>query len=163
MAIDMFLKIDGIPGESRDDKQKNEIDLISWEWEMTQSGTMHEGGGGGGGKVSVSDLTLTKKVDKATTAIMSHCCSGKHIKQVDLYVRKAGGDAQVEYLKIKMEEVIVTSYRTGGNKDELDRILEHVSLNFAKYVTTYTEQTKEGTAGPSSEQGWNMAENKKNP
>lgn len=161
MSVDMFLKIDGIPGESTDDKHKKEIDVLSWSWGMQQSGTTHLGPGAGSGKVSISDMTFSKYVDQATHNLILACSSGKHIKDAVLTVRKAGGDTQVEYMKITMKEVLVSSYNTGGNKDGLDRIVEHVTLNFAEFKVEYTEQTKEGTPGATSSAGWNMATNKK--
>jgi type VI secretion system secreted protein Hcp len=159
MAVDVFLKLDGIKGESTDDKYKNEIDVLSWSWGMTQSGTTHLGPGAGSGKVQVSDLSFSKYCDTATPAIMKHCCDGKHIPSGLLVVRKAGGESQVEYFKVKMEEILITSYQTGGSKDGLDRIVEHLTLNFAKYLATYTSQTVKGTAGAAASQGWNMATN----
>lgn len=161
MSVDMFLKIDGIPGESTDDKHKNEIDVLSWSWGMTQSGTRQSGPGGGSGKVSVSDMTFSKYVDKATHNIIGACAGGKHIKEALLTVRKAGDDAPVEYMKITMKEIIISSYNTGGSKDGLDRVEETVTLNFAEFKVEYTEQTKDGTPGSTVSAGYNMAQNKK--
>ena len=76
MAVDMFIKIDGIKGESKDKKHKDEIDVLAWSWGMSQSGTFHTGGGGGAGKVNVQDLSFTKWVDKASAALMLCCCNG---------------------------------------------------------------------------------------
>ncbi|PXA98386.1 type VI secretion system tube protein Hcp [Nostoc sp. 3335mG] len=159
MAIDIFLRVDGIEGESTDDKHKNEIDILAWSWGITQSGTTHMGPGAGSGKASIQDITLTKYVDKATHALIKACTSGKHIASADLTVRKAGGDSQVEYIKIKLKEIIVTSYTTGGSSDGLDRITETLSFNFAEFVIDYTQQTKEGTAGAKVSAGWNAAKN----
>lgn len=49
MAYDIFLKIDGIDGESMDDKHKNEIEVLSWRWNIHQESTMHAGSGLGSG------------------------------------------------------------------------------------------------------------------
>ena len=81
---------------------------------MSQSGTTHGGGGGGAGKVSVQDISITKYVDKASAALMSHCCSGKHITEAHVIVRKAG-DKPLEYIKIKLQDLLVTSVSTGGS------------------------------------------------
>jgi type VI secretion system secreted protein Hcp len=157
--MDMFLKLDGIDGESTDSKHKNQIDLLAWSWGLTQSGTAHQGLGSGGGKVSVADISFDKYVDKATPNLMKFCCNGKYIKSANLYVRKAGGDTQVEYFKMKIEDVLVTSYHTGGDKDKLDRMVEHISLNFSKYVAEYTPQNADQTAGSPIPQGWSVAAN----
>ncbi len=159
MAIDVFLKLDGIKGEAQDSKHKDEIDVLSWSWGMAQSGTTHMGGGGGGGKVAVQDLALTKYLDKSSPTLMKFCCNGKHIKNGTLTVRKAGGEDALEYLKIDFDEIIVTSVSTGGHGSE-DRLMENLSLNFAKYKAAYTEQTAEGSAGASPDVTWNIATNK---
>ena len=160
---DMFLKIvsmEGpIDGEALDDTHKDQIDLISWSWGMTQSGTTHQSTGGGSGKVNVSDLSFKKYVDKATPNIIAHCCHGKHLKSLNLYIRKAGGDKQVEYFKINGETAMITSYHTGGDADESERLIEHVSINFRRYTVDYTPQNDQGGAMAKLSQGWDMAKN----
>jgi type VI secretion system secreted protein Hcp len=161
MAIDCFLKLENnIKGESQDDKHKEWIDVLSWNWGMSQSGTTHMGMGGGGGKVDVQDITVTKYVDAATHDLIKRCCSGEHIKGGQLVVRKSGGAAPVDYLKINFEDVMITSYVTGGMKDGLDRVQETLTLNFRRFQVTYTAQAQDGTAGPESLAGWEIAENK---
>src|SRR4051794_22364914 len=117
MAVDMFLKIDDVKGESRDSKHAGEIDILAWSWGMSQSGTTHTGGGGGAGKVSVNDLSLTKYVDKSSPGLMLACCNGKHYKEALLTVRKAG-EKPLEYVKITLKEVIVSAISTGGSGGE---------------------------------------------
>src|SRR4029453_6281943 len=159
MAVDMFMKIDGVKGEARDKTHKDEIDVLAWSWGMSQSGTAHIGGGAGAGKVSVRDLSFTKYVDLSSTELMVACCDGKHFKEVNLTVRKAG-ENPVEYLKIKMEEVIVTSISTGGSGGE-DRLTENVTLNFAKVGVDYQSQDEKGATKDKKNMTWNIAENTK--
>src|SRR6202043_4195331 len=113
MAVDMFLKLDGVKGESKDKAHTQEIDILSWSWGMSNSGSAHSGGGAGAGKVNVQDLSFTKWVDSATPKLALACCDGKHFANATLVVRKAG-EKPVEYLKIKIEEVLITSISTGG-------------------------------------------------
>lgn len=161
MAIDCFLYLDNnIMGESQDDKHRDWIDILSWSWGMSQSGTTHMGGGGGGGKVDVGNITIQKYVDKATHDLIKRCCSGEHIKTGQLVVRKSGGQAPVDYLKIDMEDIMIASYQTGGSKDGLDRVQENLQLNFRRFQVTYTFQEQSGAAGPESMAGWEIAENK---
>lgn len=141
MAIDSFLKLGDIDGESTDHKYKDWIEVLAWSWGMTQSGTMHTGTGGGAGKVNVQDLNLTKYVDKSTPNIMQKCCSGKHYTDAKLYVRKAG-DKPVEYVKITMTDVIITSVSSGGSGGE-DQVTENISLNFSKFKHEYTPQASD--------------------
>jgi type VI secretion system secreted protein Hcp len=158
MAVDMFLKLDDCKGESMDSKHTDEIDVLAWSWGMSQSGSMHMGSGGGSGKVSVQDLSVTKWVDKASTVLMKMVCEGDHFKEGILTVRKAGGKEPVEYLIITMQDIIVSSYSTGGSGGE-DKLTENMSLNFAKVKVKYTPQKQDGTAGASNELGWNIQEN----
>ena len=144
MACDMFLKLEGIDGESVDDKHAKSIDTLSWSWGMSQSGTTHIGTGGGSGKVSVQDMSVVKYVDKSSTVLIMACCKGTHIPEATLTVRKAG-DKPLEYIKIKMTDVIVSAVSTGGSGGE-DRLTENVTLNFAKVEFEYQQQAKTGGA-----------------
>lgn len=157
MAVDMFMKVGDIEGESTDKKHGKEIDVLAWSWGMSQSGTTHVGGGGGAGKVNVQDLSFTKYVDASTHALMKACCDGSHYDEAKLTVRKAGKDA-LEYIKITMKEVIVTSVSTGGSGGE-DRLTENVTLNFAEFKLEYTPQKPDGSGDSAKEVAWNIAEN----
>ncbi|WP_411840250.1 Hcp family type VI secretion system effector [Paracoccus sp. ME4] len=161
MAVDIFLKLsNNIKGESQDDRHRDEIDVLAWNWGLTQSGTTHLGKGGGGGKVNVQDITLTKYVDLATNDLIKRCTSGEHIETGELIVRKSGGTAPVEYLRIKMQNIMISSYSTGGSKDGLDRIQETLTLNFRKFEVLYTLQEDSGAAGAETMSGWDIAENR---
>jgi type VI secretion system secreted protein Hcp len=158
MAVDMFIKIDDIKGEANDAKHKGTIDVLSWSWGVTQSGTTHMGGGGGSGKANVNDLTLTKYIDRASPVLLKICCSGKHIKTAVLTVRKAG-DKPLEYLKITMEDAIVSSVSTGGSGGS-DRLTENVTLNFARVKMEYVPQKPDGSGDAAVPMGWDIACNK---
>jgi len=159
MAVDMFLKLEGIKGESVDHKHKEEIDVLSWSWGMSQSGTTHMGPGGGAGKVSVQDLSVTKWVDVATPNLMLFCATGKHIPSATLTVRKAG-DKPLEYLIVTMKDVLVTSCSTGGSGGE-DRLSENVTLNFSQVKTAYSAQKADGSGAPAVEMAFDIAKNTK--
>jgi type VI secretion system secreted protein Hcp len=155
----MFLKLGDIKGESADSKHKDEIDVLAWSWGMTQSGNTHIGGGGGSGKVNVQDVSFTKYIDKSTPNLMQYCCNGKHFPEALLTVRKAG-ENPLEYLKIKLVDIIISSVSTGGSGGE-DRLTENVTLNFGKFHVDYTPQKKDGTGEAAVTIGWNVAENVK--
>ena len=158
MAVDMFMKIKTIEGESTDKTHKKEIDVLAWSWGMSQSGTSHVGGGGGSGKVSVHDLSFTKYVDSSSNALILGCCSGEHYDEALLTVRKAGKDP-LEYIKITLKEVIVTSVTTGGSGGE-DRLTENVTLNFAEFKFEYQPQSaKGGKDGGAKIAAWDIAQN----
>ena len=158
MAVDILLKLDGVKGESKIDGHKEEIDVLSWSWGASQSGTTHTGGGGGSGKVAVQDVHITKYLDAASSTLMRFCCNGKHVAKGTLVVRKAG-EKPVDYLKIDMEEIIITSLTTGGSGGE-DRLTENISLNFAKFKFEYFTQEDTGSKGKSAPLSWDIAANK---
>lgn len=161
MAVDMFLKIESPPikGESKDDKHKEDIDVLAWSWGLSNAGNAQYGGGAGAGKVNVQDISITKWVDKASPDLVLSTCNGQHHDTVTLFVRKAG-TTPVEYLKITMSEVLITSYTTGGSGGE-DRLTENVTLNFAKVKVEYTPQKDNGAADKTMTVGWDIAANKK--
>ena len=159
-AVDYFLKVDGIDGESHDAKHKGEIDLESWSWGESQSGTHGGGGGGGAGKVSMQDFHFVMKVNKASPKLMLACASGQHIPKAVLTCRKAGTDQQ-EFLKITMSDLLVSSYQTGGSGHSDIVPTDQVSLNYSKIEFEYKEQKPDGTLGGSVKAGYNLKENKK--
>lgn len=157
MAVDMFLKLQGVKGESEDAKHAGETDVLAWSWGASTSGTMHVGGGGGAGKANFQDLSLTKWVDAGSVTLLQHVSKGTHITKGQLIVRKAG-DKPLEYLKIDLKDIIVSSVSTGGSGGE-DRLTENVTLNFREWKMTYTPQNKDGSGGGAIDFGFNIAKN----
>ena len=158
MAVDMFLKLDGIKGESKDHKHKDEIHIESFSWGMSQTGTHGAGGGGGAGKVAVHDISVTKFVDKSSAALMLFCCNGKHIKEGLITVRKAG-EKPLEYLKIKLTDILISGVQEAGHGS--DQLTENLTLNFAKFQVEYQEQKPDGSGTPAGEMGWDVKANQK--
>ena len=158
MSVDMFMKIDGASGESKDANHKNWTDIVSFSWGATQPGNMASGGGLGAGKASFNDLHVVARIDKAAPAVMKHCASGKHLSKIELSVCKAGGQ-QVEYTKITLEDVLVSSVQLSGELNQ-----ESVTVNFAfqaaKVKQQYWEQTEQGGKGAESLVAWDIKQNK---
>lgn len=159
MALDMFLKIDGIPGESRDDKHKEEIEVLSFSWALSQSGQAAGGGGGGAGKVDFQDFSFAMPVSKASPKLFLACASGQHLKEATLTVRKAGGE-QAEFLVYKLSDCIVSTYQEGADNGG-DVPLDAFSLNFAKVEVSYKEQDLKGGLGTETVAGWDLKANQK--
>lgn len=157
MAVDYFLKIDGIPGESQDSTHKDEIQLESWSWGETQAGTMKAGGGGGAGKVDMQDFHFVMAVNKATPKLILACASGDHIKKATLTCRKAG-KTQQEFLVYNFSDVLVSSYQTGGSAEIP---MEQVSLNYTKMEVEYKAQKADGTLDGPIKAGWDLKQNVK--
>jgi type VI secretion system secreted protein Hcp len=159
MAGDMFLMLDGIKGESADDKHKGEIDIESFSWGLSQSGSGHRGSGSGTGKVDISDISIMKRVDKASPTLMLACANGKHIVKGKLTVRKAG-ENPLDYLTIDLDSILVSSYQLSGS-DGGGTPTESVSLNFVKVKTEYWTQSDKGAKGENANFSWDVAKNVK--
>src|SRR3990172_7048076 len=157
-AVDMFLKIEGVEGESTDKTHGKEIDVLSWSWGASQSGSTAMGGAGAG-KVVMQDFHFTKSVDKSSPKLFEALATGKHLKDATFVIRKAGGEPH-EYLKFTFTDALISSYSTGGSSGE-DRPTESISLNFAQIKMSYVEQDASGRAGAATEFGWDIKANKK--
>ena len=142
MAIDSFLKLGDLKGESQVKGFEAQIQLLAWSWGLSQSGTTHVGSGGGAGKVNVQDLSFTHHVDSASPSLILACCKGTHYPEATLTMRKAGGDP-LPYLTIKLTDLIVSSV-SGGSSGGEDQQTESVSLNFAAFEYSYQPQDNKG-------------------
>jgi type VI secretion system Hcp family effector len=144
-AVDAFLHLDGIEGESTDAKHKGWIEVSSFQFEQVRSAATTIGSATGGagsgrtreGKVSVHDISITKRVDKATPSLFKHCANGVHIANGQISMRKAGGTQQ-EYLVIKLTDIIVSSYRTVGAGAGGAGATETFTLNAGNAMVEYT-------------------------
>jgi type VI secretion system secreted protein Hcp len=159
MAVDMFMKVGDLKGESKDDKHEGEIDVLAWSWGMSQSGTTHLGTGGGAGKVSVQDISFTKYIDKSSMNLIVACCNGKHYPEAKLTVRKAG-EKPLEYLTITMKDVLISAVSTGGSGGE-DRLTENVTLNFGQFIAEYKPQKPDGSGDAGVFAKWDIPKNVK--
>jgi len=162
VAVDYFMKLAGVAGESQDAVYKGWIDIQSWSSGATQSGHGgHQGGGSGAGKVNMNDVTVTKRTDTSSADLFLKTCNGNHYKEVSLVSRKAGGGPQpLEFLKLKLEQVMVSSYQLGASHDN-DTPTEHVTLNFTSIYLDYKVQDPTGGGRAAGQMGWHVAGNAK--
>ncbi|MDQ8189773.1 Hcp family type VI secretion system effector [Roseibacillus persicicus] len=156
-AVDIFLRVHGIDGESDDKSHKDEIDVLAWSWGMSNSGTTHTSGPSAG-KATFKDLTVTKYVDKSSPPLMLKAIKSERIDNATLVVRKAG-EAPLEYITLDLKDIIVSSITTGGSGGE-DRLTENVTFNFSKFKLTYQEQPSDGSPGDTEEIDWDIVANK---
>jgi type VI secretion system secreted protein Hcp len=157
-AFDAFLKIEGIPGESRDSSHKEEIDVLSWSWGASNTGTHAGGGGGGAGKVSMNDLTVTKALDKSSPRLMLACAKGDLVRQAVLVCRSQEAEP-VEYLKITLSDILVSSYSTSGSAGGDDRPMESISFNFGRIEIEYIPVDVNGVPEEPVRAAWDVVEN----
>ena len=157
-AVDYFLKITGIDGESKDQKHKGDIEIMSWSFGHTQQGTEAGGGGGGAGKVLAGDFHFVMKVSKASPKLFLAVATGEHFKTAIIVARKAGKEQQ-EYLKWTFTDLLVTSFNTGGSGGGGDVVpTDQISMNFAKCEVEYKEQNEDGSLGGSTKAGYHYKE-----
>lgn len=139
-----FLKIDGIDGESADEKHAGSIDIESWSWGVSSPGSHAGGGGGGAGKVHMQDLVVTRQLDKASPKLMLACATGQMLRSALLICRRTVSDGEpVEYYRIRLTDVLVTSVQTSGHSGE-SVPTESLSLNFAKIEWEYVPVDRSG-------------------
>jgi len=143
MASSIFARIGTIKGESHEARHKDEIDVLSWAWGVSQTGSGGHGTGGGAGKASFQDFTFAHHVDKASPLLMKACATGQHLSDATITVRKAG-KGQQEYLIITMQDLLVTSVSTSVS-GEGDFTIESVVLAFEKVDLEYKPQKPDGS------------------
>jgi type VI secretion system secreted protein Hcp len=157
MAVDMFLKINGIPGESVNDKHKGEIDVLSFGWGATQTATFGGAtGGGSSGKAQIQDLSFVKQPDIATGKLFKAVVTGEHIEDATLTLVKS--ENQQPFMIVKMSDVLITGYQAGGSAGMLPA--EQVSFAFAKIELSTAEQKPDGTMGPMQTVGFDITQNR---
>jgi type VI secretion system secreted protein Hcp len=156
-AVEYFLKLDGIPGESQDDEHKEEIEVLSWCWSETSTApAVVVGGGGGAGKLTMQDVGFVIPVSRASPKLFLACASGTHISQAILTCRRADGDRR-EFLKYTFSDVLVLSFEINGSASDFG-ITNQISLNFKRIEKEYTRQKEDGTL-ESVRAGWDLDRN----
>lgn len=141
MATDYFLEIDGIKGEATDKTHAGKIQLLSFSWGATNTGSFATNAGGGAGKATFSDFSFMMNINKASPELMLSCATGKHIAKAQLICRKAG-EKQQEYMKVHFTDLLVSSYQTSGSSEIPT---DSISLNFATVKYEYAPQKADGT------------------
>jgi type VI secretion system secreted protein Hcp len=161
MAFDSFLKIDGIPGESSDDKYKDWIEVLSYNWKVRQpaSYTASSAGGATTERANFSDFKVVKRIDKATPKLALVCADGTHIKEINIDLCRASGD-KIKYMEYKLSNCIVSSISTGGSSG--GEPSETLTFNYGKIEWTYTRQRRsDGCGAGNVAVDWNLQSNKK--
>jgi type VI secretion system secreted protein Hcp len=146
-ASDFLLKVDGIDGESEQKGHEKAIDVLSWSWGSSNSGSMALGSGGGTGKVSMQDFHFVMSFNNASPLLMQSCATGKHIGKAQLFVRKSG-EEPLEYMTWTFFDLIISSYQTGGHGGD-GLPTDQVAFNYSKVELEYKKQDAKGKGGAS--------------
>ena len=163
MAFEAYCKIDGIDGESTDDKHQKWIEILSFDHGIDQptSATASSAGGGTIGQCDHRDYSIVKYIDMASPKLYELCSSGKHIAEVTLEFMRAAGDSKVKYMEVKMETVVVSSVHPGASKNAAGLPTEAVSFNYGSIKWVYTQQKRDdGGPGGNVTGGWDLVKGK---
>ncbi len=141
MAVDMFLKISGIPGESTDSKHKDEIEVLSFSWGINTQQTA-AGRVGRTGKVALQDFSFVKYVDGSSPALFVSACQGEHIPEAQFALaRQTAKGEQQEYYKVTLKDVLISSVRPAGSAAGTMPAFEEVSLSFGSVEIAAADAT----------------------
>jgi type VI secretion system secreted protein Hcp len=146
-AVDYFLEVEGVPGESQDARFPNAIDLQSYSW----------GAVADKGKPRFQDLHINHRVDAASPLLFQRLATGTAIPSAELIARKAGETGFV-FLRVCFQDVRVTSVQQGGSAGGADTPFEQVSFSYGALSEQYTQQSSTGAAGNTVFAGWNATQ-----
>jgi type VI secretion system secreted protein Hcp len=162
-AFDMFLKIDGVPGESTDDKHKDWADVLSFSHGVSQPAAAAQSSGGARTteRAEHRNFTVTKPLDKSSPKLLLFACNGSHIRQVTIEMCRNLGD-KIRFLEVKLSDVIVSSVTPHGAAQSDTVPIEEVSFNYGKIEWNYTEVTADGKMAGTVSANWDLLTNKGN-
>lgn len=161
MAADIFLKLSKTEGESTDDKHKNEIQIMSFSWGASNPVSSTFGTGMSVGKATLSDVSFTKTMDKSSSVMFKHMCTGTHLDEA-LFTFRKSGDADtgnLEYLKIKLTDVMVSGV-TFADHGGSDLGMESWSMTYVAVSFEYKPVDNKGKLGTAVTAGWDQKANK---
>jgi type VI secretion system secreted protein Hcp len=151
-----FLTLDGIEGASTVKGHIKDIDVLSYSWGVSQSGTT-VGSGGGAGKAQFADFEITKVYDKASPVLMQHCATGKHIKTGTLRLYKL--PATLPFAECTLSDVMLVGVNTDKDEASACRCTERVGMVFSKIVWKSNTLSPSGGLLGSISAGFDLKEN----
>jgi len=158
MSYDMFLKIDGINGDSTDDVHKQWIEISSYNHRISQpvGGALSAQGVHTGGRADHDDFSMVHRLDAASPTLALYCCTGKHIPNIRFELCRAMGDKTV-FMVYTFKDVIVASVCPGGSADADDPLpTEEITMRYGQLNWEYTptDITGGGKKGAAVQAGW---------
>ena len=154
MSIDCHLKLEGVTGESTHKDHKDEISVLSWNWDVVNDSSVGSGGGSGKGKARPGQLVFAHLYDKASPVLAKACASGKHFAE-GIFTSRKSGEGQLDFLKVTLKQVLVTAVKpsamSGGDISEL------VQMSYADIEFEYNPQDDKGKLGGAVKVGWNVS------
>jgi type VI secretion system secreted protein Hcp len=151
----MYLKLDGLDGESLDEDHKNWIEIESFHWGVDNPSSFAQGQGGQSTQAHIASMDIVKRCDKSSVILKKNCTTGKHIASGTVSCMKLDGDSRVEYLKIDLTDIMVSNFQWTGSGGDV-QMGESVSLVFAEYKSSFKLQQNTGGGGGSVEHSYNV-------
>jgi type VI secretion system secreted protein Hcp len=161
MAIDVYLQIDGIKGESADDKHRDWIEVSNVHWDVRQprSATASTAGGHTSERVDMTDILVSKLADLSSPILMQTCAMGKTIPKAKLEFMRADANGQpIKYFEIELENVLIGMVSPSLNAGDIMK--ENVALKFSKVKWKYTQQKIGGGSSGNTAGGWDLSANR---
>lgn len=161
MALDVYLQIDGIKGESADAGHQGWIELTSATWGVKQpkSATASTGGGHTAERCEHQTLAVTKLVDLASPLLMMYSSMGKTIPKAKLeFMRADGNGTPVRYYEVELENVLIAHVNQAVHTGDI--LHDSVGLRFSKVKWKYTKQQIGGGASGNTAGGWDLSTNR---
>ena len=158
MSLAIFLQLDGVDGESTDDRHRNQIDLLSYSWGETQL-IIHSGGGGGASKVQVQELHCALHTCKATPALFLGVANGRHFRRAVLTVQR-GGQTPVAFLQWALGDVTLSAFETAAEHGSASAPIDQLSLHFNTLEIAYRQQRADGSLETAIQVGWDVIHNR---
>ncbi|KQV49887.1 type VI secretion system tube protein Hcp [Massilia sp. Root335] len=161
MAIDAYLQIDGIKGESADDRHKDwiEVSHVLWGVHQPRAATVSTAGGHTSGRAELRNISFHKLADLSSPVLLQTCAAGKTIPKAVFEFMRADGDGKpIPYFKIELENVMLSD--VSPDSGDGGTITEHVQLAYSKIKWSYTRQSIRGGAQGNTSGGWDLAANK---
>lgn len=158
MAIDAYLKLEGVKGETKTDGMSDYTDVMSFSWGASNPASLMAGGLATG-KASYSDLSIMKAMDSCTPQLLEYLTLGTHIPSGDLVLRKTSGNEAIKYLTVVFKDIVISSLQHSGSSG--GDVMESLSLAFGEHKFSYVPQKEDGSDDVAVEFGWNLKEQKK--
>jgi type VI secretion system secreted protein Hcp len=161
MAIDAYLQIEGIKGESSDDKHRDwiEVSHVAWGVHQPRAATVSTAGGHTNGRAELQNIIFHKLADLSSPILLQTCAAGKTIPRAVFEFMRADSDSKpITYFKIELENVMIANVLPDSG--EGGTISEHVQLAYSKIKWSYTRQSIRGGAQGTTSGGWDLASNK---
>jgi type VI secretion system secreted protein Hcp len=162
MAMDIYLQLKGIDGDSTDGKHSNWIEITSLQWSVSHTehgGSVSGQSSGAAGRADIQDITITKVLDKSSPNFLKYCVAGTHISDGKIEFCAATGQKQV-YLTYTLKNVYVTSFQTTSSAaGDQNKPTETISFSFSQYKVEHTAWKSDGSKGGTTSAGWDLTKN----